>query len=579
MTILELTGSPQFPQIEGAIPPTSHADIDAALEVLNTNKDAWVRTGIPERIAILTQILHDTEAIAEEWVAANLQDKGLRAGTTPAGDEWAPVAVTLRVVRLLRQSLQDIEKDGCPRIPGKVYTRPDGRVVANVFPQTLYDKILFNGIRGEVWMTPDVTEATLPQTMASMYRDKNHPGKIALVLAAGNASCLGPTGFLTKLFVEDQVVIVKTNPVNAYNGPLWERGFRALVERGVLRVTHGGVDEANYIIQHALVDEIQLTGSDKTHDAIVFGPSEEGHRRKAERQPIMTKPITAELGNVSPVIIVPGPWSEGDVAYHAGYIASQLVNNAGFYCLTTRVVIQHEGWNQRQHMLDAVRYVLSQLETRKAYYPGAFDRHQQFTTAHPQAETYGEASPDELPWTFIPDVDPTTDDITFHTEAFCGLFAETALPGASVAEYIDNAVAFANEKLWGTLTATLIVHPKSLKDPVIAAAVDRAVGALRYGNIGVNLWGAMSYFIGLTPWGGHAGQDIFDIQSGIGHINNTLMFEKVQKTVVRGPFKIRPNPLAVTHARYHEFCRHYAYYEVEPGVRKVLPMLWAALRG
>lgn len=578
MAILDRAGGPQFPQIDGAIPPTSHTEIDAALEVLNANKDVWVRTGIPERIALLTQVLRDTEAVAEEWVAANLQAKGLRSNAPPAGDEWAPMAVTLRVIRLLRQSLQEIQKYGRPRIPGKVHTRPDGRVVARVFPQSIYDKILFQGISGEVWMTPDVTEATLPQTMATVYHDKNHPGKVALVLAAGNASCLGPTGFLTKLFIEDQVVIVKTNPVNAYNGPFWERGFRALIERGFLRITHGGIDEATYIIHHSLVEEIQLTGSDKTHDAIVFGPGAEGQRRKAERQPIMTKPISSELGNVSPVIIVPGPWSDSDITYHAEYIASQLVNNAGFYCLTTRVVIQHEGWNQRLHMLGAIRSALGRLETRKAFYPGAFERHQEFVSAHPEAETFGESSLGKLPWTFIPNVDSATDDITFTTEAFCGLFAETALPGASVAEYLDKAVAFANEKLWGTLTATLIVHPKSLKDPVIAAAVDRAVGALRYGNIGVNLWGALSYFMATTPWGGHAGQDIFDIQSGIGSINNPLMFEKVQKTVVRGPFRLRPNPLIVQHTHYHDFCRHYTYYEVEPGFRRMPRMLWAALR-
>ena len=37
-----------------------------------------------------------------------------------------------------------------------------------------------------------------------------------------------------------------------------------------------------------------------------------------------------------------------------------------------------------------------------------------------------------------------------------------------------DAVEFANRRLWGTLSATLIVHPQSLKDPQIAAAVDQA---------------------------------------------------------------------------------------------------------
>ena len=50
------------------------------------------------------------------------------------------------------------------------------------------------------------------------------------------------------------------------------------------------------------------------------------------------------------------------------------------------------------------------------------------------------------------------------TEAFCSLFAETALEAESVPEYIDKAVAFANQYIWGSLNATIIVHPDLLKD-------------------------------------------------------------------------------------------------------------------
>ncbi|HEX3334106.1 MAG TPA: hypothetical protein VHS57_07175, partial [Acidimicrobiales bacterium] len=76
------------------------------------------------------------------------------------------------------------------------------------------------------------------------------------------------------------------------------------------------------------------------------------------------------------------------------------------------------------------------------------------------------------------------DDIAFNVESFCGEMAETALSAPDAAAFIDAATAFCNDVVWGTLGATLIVSPSSLKDQAVADAVDRAVADLRYGSIG-----------------------------------------------------------------------------------------------
>ena len=60
------------------------------------------------------------------------------------------------------------------------------------------------------------------------------PGRVALVLGAGNVSSIGPMDALYKLFVEDQVVVFKTHPVNVYLGPLLEEAFRALIDARLL---------------------------------------------------------------------------------------------------------------------------------------------------------------------------------------------------------------------------------------------------------------------------------------------------------------------------------------------------------
>jgi acyl-CoA reductase-like NAD-dependent aldehyde dehydrogenase len=393
---------------------------------------------------------------------------------------------------------------------------------------------------------------------------------------------IGPLDIIYKLFMEDQVVLYKTNPVNAYVGPLLQECFRALIEPGYLRIVYGGAAEGAYLCNHESVEEIHITGSDKTFDAIVFGAGAEGAKRKAEQTPLLQKRITGELGNVSPVIVVPGPWSQSDLSYQAMHIASMLTNNSGFNCNATRVVIQHANWNQRADLLRAIRETLSKIPLRNAYYPGAHERQKAFVTAHPDAEEFGTPQGQEMAWTFISNLDAhQTDDICFTTEAFCGLFSETALEAGSVVEYIDQAVKFANEDIWGTLNATILVHPESLKDPQIAQAVERAIANLRYGSIGVNYWAGISFALGVTTWGAFPGHPIYDIQSGTGVVHNNLMFARPQKSVLRAAFRSVPTPtwFASELGKGRKVFPKLVQFEASPSPLKVPGILLAALKG
>jgi len=542
MSVSTREGSPQFPTVASSVQSSAHEAMDAAIQVLQDHKKDWVVFTLRERIVLIDELIQDFFAISQRWVDAGQKAKGT-AKIAP-GEEWlAGVFPVIKNLRQLRQSLLDIEIHGYPKIPGEVKTLSNGQVVAPVFPLTTYDRIFFTGVTAEIWMEPGVTAKELPQTQATIYRDTQHDGKVALVLGAGNVASIGPMDIFNKLFIEDQVVIIKMNPVNAYLGPLMEEAFRALIDKGFLRITYGGAAEGAYLCNHAGIDEIHITGSDKTFDAIVFGTGAEGATHKAQNQPVLTKRITGELGNVSPVIVVPGPWSESDLAYQAEHIVSMLTNNAGFNCNATRVVIMHEEWAQRKQLVQKIRNVLKKVPTRVSYYPGAEDRQKMFVAQHPNAEQIGTANAQELPWTLIADVDAQqVDDVCFTTEAFCGLFAETTLEAASVVEYIDKAVAFANEDLWGTLNATILVHPTSLKDRVIAAAVERAIANLRYGSIGLNYWAGTSFALCSTTWGAFPGHPINDIQSGNGVVHNTLMFSRPQKSVLRAPFRSTPTP-------------------------------------
>jgi acyl-CoA reductase-like NAD-dependent aldehyde dehydrogenase len=581
MSITTHSGSPQFPNIAGDIPASTQEEMNKAIEELRLQKDAWVRRSIQARVAIIDQVINDFSAVAKRWVDACQQAKGISGDAPFGGEEWAsgPWPV-LKNLRQLRQSLIDIETHGRPRIPGKVTTTANGQVVAGVFPQNAYDRIFFTGITAELWMEPGVTAEALPETQALIYRDKEHDGKVALVLAAGNVSSIGPLDILYKLFIEDQVTLLKMNPVNAYLGPLIEKSFRVLIDPGFLRITYGGAAEGAYLCQHAGIDEIHITGSDKTFDAIVFGTGTEGVARKAQGKPALSKRITGELGNVSPIIIVPGPWTARDIAYQATQIATTLTLNAGFNCNATRVLVQHSGWQQREELLQAIRGVLQDVPTRAAYYPGARERQSSFVAEHPEAEYFGNAQDGQLPWTLIAGVQAgNAQDICFTTEVFCGLFAETALDATSIAEYIDRAVTFTNEELWGTLNATIIVHPASLKQPGATAAMERAVANLRYGTIGVNYWAGSGFTLGTTTWGAFPGHPFNDIQSGVGVVHNTLMFAHPQKTVLRGPFRSTPTPpWFVTQGKVtNQVFSRLVSFERSPSPLKVLGIMRAAL--
>jgi hypothetical protein len=312
--------------------------------------------------------MRDLMTVGERWVAVSLQEKGLPDNSIGETEEWVLFATGIRGLRLLRESLVDLRDAGRPRIPGPVTSRADGQVVARVFPRTRLDRILFRGISGEVWMEPGVTVEEVMRTQAQVYRDKEHSGKVALVLGAGNTSQLSVIDVLHKLFVEDQVVVLKLNPVNDYLGPLVEEGFRALVDWGCLRLVFGGTAEGKYLCTHPTVDEIHLTGSDKTYEAIVFGGGPDGERRKAEGKPLLSKRFTAELGNVGPVIIVPGPWDEDELQEQVEHLATWLTANAGFGCLTPRVIVQHKSWAQREALVTALGRMLERVETRQAFY-------------------------------------------------------------------------------------------------------------------------------------------------------------------------------------------------------------------
>jgi acyl-CoA reductase-like NAD-dependent aldehyde dehydrogenase len=564
--------------------PTPKAEMDSALAELSQNKKAWASLGIPARIKLLRAMMDSQMAASKDWVHEACEQKRIPVGTPATAEEWlgGPMVV-MRNLRLLAEALEDIQQFGRPRLKdGAVRTRTNGQLAVEVFPMNSLDKMLYANFRAEIYMDPSVDEETLASTMATIYQKSNadHPGKVALVLGAGNVSSIGPMDVLYKLFVENQVCLLKMNPVNEYLGPHIERAFAPLVDQGYLRVVYGGAEEGDYLVHHGDIDEIHITGSDLVHDIIVWGaPGEEQDKAKKSATPKTTKRITSELGCVTPVIVLPGQWSEKELHFQASNVATQVANNASFNCNAAKLIITAASWPQKTAFLERVQSILSSVPQRYCYYPGSDQKYDAFLEAHPEAKQLGERTDTSVPWTVIRDVDPKNrDDIVFKKESWCGVFAETSLVADDLPQYLQSAVDFCNDHVWGTLSCCIIASPKTQAE--LGDAFEQAVADLRYGSVGVNHWAALSYGLVVTTWGAYPGHPLDDIKSGIGVVHNTMMFDKPQKTVVWGPFTMFPKPpWFVTHKNGHAVAQRITKFEYRPSFWKVPGIALKAMLG
>jgi aldehyde dehydrogenase (NAD(P)+) len=457
-----------------------------------------------------------------------------------------------------------------------VRTLRNGRVALRAFPADARDRVLV-GYTGYVWLRPEVTLEQAKAGAARRLRDTSLPGQVGLVLGAGNINSISPLDGLTKLYQDNTVVPIKLNPINAYLEPVFNRAFASFIERGFVRITTGGTDVGSYLVSHPEVDSVHITGSSASHDAVVFGPGEEGARRKDAREPVLTKPITSELGGVGPVVVVPGRWKESTLRLQAQNVATQRLHNSGFNCIATQIVVLPQSWPQAGQFLDYLRQAIRDAPYRPAYYPGAADRQHGAVEAHPEAELLG--GDPEVPRTLLTDLHPDDmDEPAFRTEYFGPVLGVAHLPGATPAEFLDNAVHFCNDRIFGDLGAGLIASPQTIRE--LGSVFDDAVTRLRYGTVAINCWVGPVFAMPRGTWGAFPGHDVYDVGSGTSIVHNALLLDPdhVERTVGRGPFQPWPKPpWFVTNRTAHVTGEQMTRFAAEDSLSKAMPKVLAAL--
>lgn len=569
-------------------PATAHhytsttAELDEAVAKTQASAEKFAHLAIDKRIALAAAMQQGYLSIAKDSVHAGCRDKGILFDGPAAAEEWAtgPWCV-VRHLRLVREQLESLRRTGNTKI-GQISHADDGRTTVQVFPGNTIDGLLFQNCKVEVRMQHGHDASAVEQKRASFYREAAHPGHTLLVLGAGNIAAIGAMDVITKMFNEGKVCVLKMNPVNAYLGPYIERAFATAIAQGFLAVVYGGAEEGNYLVQHSGIDEIHLTGSDATHDAIVWGPpGQEREMRQRLGTPQCDKPVTSELGNVAPVILVPGPYTDRELAYQAQDLASYVTMNAGFLCNAARVLITPRQWVLRKKFLLHLQRALGGIPTRPSYYPGTHELWSKLLEKRNRMIKIGKASGDRLPWTLLTDLDADNrSEPLFEREAFCPILAETSVGSSDPVEFLEQAVEYANQHLWGTLSATLVVHPKLMKDKRTATAAERAIAHLRYGTVAVNAFPGLSFAFGAPPWGAYPGSSLDNIQSGRGWVHNTSMLEGIEKTVMRFPLTMFPKPVHFpTNRTAHKTMQALIRLDTDARWSRLPSVMWNAMRG
>lgn len=520
--------------------PINTEAYDADLMALNAAKDNWAKMTTDRRIALLKRVKDHLMDVAEDWVNAAASAKQIPEGSPLKGEEWisGPYPVMAACNGLISTLSQMEGKGFAKHLPTRLL--PDRRTAVKVTPHTIWDHLLISGVKCEVWMKSGVNKGNLAHHVASAYDvpSSKRKGKVALILGAGNIASITPLDAFQKLFLENQVVLIKMNPVNDYLTPFLHQALKPLIDIDAVRVVKGGGAAGAYLCEHDLVEEIHITGAGATHDAIVWGTGPEAKKNKQAGTPKNQRKITSELGAVCPTIVVPGPWSAADLKFQADNIATQKMHNHGYNCVACQALIMPEGWARSEQLMKHLKNLLSNC-ARGPYYPGGQDRMERFTN---HAGATDKVARSVGPAIEIAKLDDENADWFTQTEVFGPAMATKYLPAPDAERFLEAAIKYANEELYGTLGANIVIHPKTIRE-IGRKRFEELLTDLKYGAIAINGWTGIAFLITVCPWGGYPNSTLDDVGSGIGTVHNTFMLENVERTVVQAPW--RPFPRGV----------------------------------
>ncbi|MDQ0644080.1 aldehyde dehydrogenase family protein [Microbacterium murale] len=508
--------------------------LNAAIEDLGEGARTWSALSVGQRATLLRAVRTGVAASAEEWAHTAAVSKGLNGGHPLRGEEWlsGPYS-TLGALDAYIETLSRLAEGRNPLEDIRIDRAPGGRTRVHAFPLTGIDKVLLSGFTGEVWLEPGVTPRAARAGAGLAQRTPGESGGVGLVLGAGNVTSIPVLDVLYELLAHNRTALLKVNPTQDALVSVFEHAFAPLIEPGFLRIVSGGGDVGTYLTAHPELAHVHITGSAATFDAITWGTGAAGKRRRRENRPQLKKPITAELGGVSPIIVVPGEWTDADLTFQAEHIATMRLQNCGHNCIAGQVVIMSSEWAQADAFRAALRRAYANAPERPTWYPGSEDRMQRAGDDYPNALVLGDR--------LLVEISEGEDATALqNTEYFAPVLGVVEVGGTGQ-DFLDAAVAHANHELQGTLGANLLIDPATQK--ALGTGFEKAIAKLRYGSIAINAWTAVGFITPTLTWGAFPGNTLADVGSGIGVVHNALLLDRVERSVLRGPFRPFPRSL------------------------------------
>jgi len=476
---------------------------------------------------------------ADDWASTAVALKQGGAETVSEEIATGPLG-TLRLLLLTARAQHEIATGGLPRTSRRPRlshaatgnhrraSDPASMVEVDVMPVAeLFDSMIFFGHRATIrCVNPGGLDA-FERSWRREIEERPRSGGVAVVLGAGNVTGLAAADVICQIFEYGRAVLLKLHPLHAPLEPVLSAALQPLIEAGLLGIVTGGPEVAKAAVAAPIVTHVHLTGGQGAFDSIVWG-GRDPHAAGAE--PLLAKPITCELGNVTPWIIVPGRYTRAQLACQADTVAASIANNTSFNCIATKVVVTCRAWPQRDEFLALVGRRLASLPARPAWYPGASAAWE--TIAERPAPADG-----TLPWVLRTGLDIERDRAWFAREWFVPVAAETAIEADDIEAFCVRAGGLVHA-LPGSLAASVTV-------PMALATRDRQraellVEHLEYGVVAVNGWSALAYSLANVPWGGFPGGTLASPASGIGRVHDPLLLPLVHNAILRAPLVVWP---------------------------------------
>ena len=500
------------------------AHVEEQVGLVAPNAEKWAKLPDTAKLEYLKDAQSNLERLCDDWAKACLESRHYKGDALMGTAYTMGPVVTGQHIATMINTYESLVKTGKPPA-AKSLRKVGDQHVANVYPLSFLDKVLLP-LNVDLWIAPG-KEATQGAC-------RSRTG-VCAILSAGNYEA--PIDILHKMFVESKVAVYARHGNLEGSNAFVEKIFHKLVADGYLSIVKPGIPHAQALVHHEKVDEMLMTGGCATYDKIVWGDE----KAKETGKKILTKPCEAELGAVSPYVIVPSDhWTDKQLEHHANALVGFKLMNSSAVCASPQLLLVSKQWKHREQFLSLVLKKMEQTDKLPIFYGGTQDRVEAAAKAYEESgrgkvhRIRGSNAPnDEFLRPVVVSGLDEQDLGSFSTrnEAFAPVLVELQVDAADEETFLKRVAEITNsDQVFGSLSCSVIVHDKTKKE-LGNEAFDKWLKSMEWGTVGVNHWGGMGPIMATGLWGAYPKHTAKDIQSGVGILGNYLMFDHPQKQV------------------------------------------------